>query len=362
MVSVSEAELVVPSAGLPPAILPMRSNNNLDVGVVGDTTFLAWRTAPLHFASGRARLEVVSSTNSGSWKHEHTIAMNRDVREPRFAVLGDRLLMYFFPAGTHPAKFEPEEIHVTERTGPGEWTDPKPVSPKDHVVWRVRPIRGRLVMSLYADASGAYTADRFPKAMFWTSTDGYEWETLFESDAFEDGTTETDFVTLPDGNFLLSSRKESRGGGLGTLLSVIDPTGKVIESRHDARKFDSPALFNWKGETFIVTRRQRAFGGRLDVVPGFVPDAYRDIGNQIGYWVTPKATALYRIDRSTLEAEFIRDLPGCGDTAFASIVGDEDDNTVTVYNYSSPLWMKHAPWVAGQLLPTQIHRTSLTRD
>lgn len=31
-----------------------------------------------------------------------------------------------------------------------------------------------------------------------------------------------------------------------------------------------------------------------------------------------------------------------------------------VCNYSSPFWMRYAPWVVGQLSPTQIHRVTLS--
>jgi hypothetical protein len=141
---------------------------------------------------------------------------------------------------------------------------------------------------------------------------------------------------------------------------VLDGSGRVLRARHEPRKFDSPALFDWHGRTFLVTRRQVVFGGRAAVLPELVPGGWRDVGNQLVYWATPKATALYEIDRSSLAATHVRDLPGCADTAFASIVGGADDESVTVYNYSSPFWMGLAPWIAGQVLPTRVHRVRLT--
>lgn len=360
MIEVGQPEVVIPSQRVPRSVRPLRANNNLDACVVDGTTFLAWRTAPIHFASRRARLEVVAVDPDGTWSHETTVRLHRDVREPRLVAHDGRLLLYFFPAGVHPARFEPDRIHVLERLGPGAWTGPRPVSPPDHVVWRVRSIDGGLVMSGYGDASGAYTTDRAPRARLWRSDDGFAWEPWIHSEALTDGTTETDFVVLPSGDLLLASRRESRGSGLGTLLAVVDRQGRVLASRHDRRKFDSPALFRWHGRTFLVTRRQRAFGGRVEVMPEQLPVGWRDLGDQLLYWVTPKATSLYEIDEATLQAELVADLPGCGDTAFASVVGGEDDDEVTVYNYSSPFWMTAAPWVAGQLLPTQIHRVTLS--
>jgi hypothetical protein len=361
-IRVGRAEVIVPSGQVPPEVRPLRANNNLDACRLGPTTYLAWRTAPIHFASPRARLEVVAIGDDGRWAHETTVSLARDVREPRLVLHDDRLRLYFFTAGRHPLRFEPDRIQMMERLGPGEWHGPTPVSPPDHVVWRVRSLDGRLVMSCYGDASGAYTTDRSPRAELWCSQDGIAWDTLCDSEALVPGTTETDFVPLDDGALLVASRLESRGSGLGTQLAVIEADGGVRRSRHERRKFDSPALFNWHGRTFVVTRRQRAFGGRAEVLPQVVPAGARDIGDQFLYWATPKATALYEIDRATLEVHPVADLPGCGDTAFAAVVGEELDDSVTVFNYSSPLGWTALPWVAGQLLPTRIHRVRLERS
>lgn len=360
-VHVGVPEVIIPSRRVPTEVAPLRANNNLDACRVGPTTFLAWRTAPIHFASPRARMEVVAIGDDGRWRHETSVALGRDVREPRLVLHGERLRLYFFTAGRHPLRFEPDRIQMMERRGQGEWHGPTPVSPPDHVVWRLRPLGDRLVMSCYGDASGAYTTDRSPRAELWCSEDGVSWDPLFDSDVLVPGTTETDFVWLPDGAMLIASRLESRGSGLGTQLGVIEADGTVRRSRREPRKFDSPALFNWHGRTYLVTRRQRAFGGRVEVMPSGVPAGVRDIGDQFLYWATPKATALYEIDRDDLGVRHVTDLPGCGDTAFAAVVGEEAEDEVTVYNYSSPLGWTALPWVAGQLLPTRIHRVTLGR-
>jgi hypothetical protein len=359
VIEVGPAEAVVPSSRLPRSITPRRANNNLDALRVDGSTLLAWRTAPIHFASRHARLEVVAEHGDGSWTHETTVVMHRDVREPRLVIHRGRVLLYFFDAGVRSTRFEPDRIHVVERLSPGEWTGARPVSPPDHVVWRVRSIDGRLVMSCYGDASGAYTADRAPRAHLWQSEDGFEWVPCFETDALDDGTTETDFLLLDGDRFLMVSRLENRGQGLGSKVALVDRAGAVLGSRLDPRKFDSPALFEWHGRIYLVARRQVAFDGRVDVAPRELSPAWRDLVDQAAYWLTPKATALYEVDPATLLVEHVTDLPGCGDTAFASIVGGSDDDHVTVYNYSSPFGMTRWPWVAGQLLPTNIHRVRL---
>src|SRR5579885_3803948 len=88
--------------GAPSAVVPgpaevgparaQRSNNNLDVVDHEGRRYLAWRTAPHHFAHPRACLHVVSSGDGGAtWAHETTVALGRDVREPRFLSIGGTL-------------------------------------------------------------------------------------------------------------------------------------------------------------------------------------------------------------------------------------------------------------------------------
>src|SRR5215813_12772954 len=80
----SPAVTIVPSAGLPSAIADQTSNNNLDVVKHTDGRFyLAFRTAPNHFASTSTVLYVVSSSDEQSWQLETQIAMDTDLREPR---------------------------------------------------------------------------------------------------------------------------------------------------------------------------------------------------------------------------------------------------------------------------------------
>src|SRR5690349_20096970 len=115
MIDVGEPEVLIPSDQLPASTAPSRSNNNLDVCDFDGKTFIAWRTAPIHFAHPQARMEVIATDGNGGWVHENTIKPGRDLREPRFVTHEGKLFLYYFPAGRHPAKFEPQEIHVVER-------------------------------------------------------------------------------------------------------------------------------------------------------------------------------------------------------------------------------------------------------
>ena len=88
---------IIPSEELPEGIEPLPSNNNVDIEYFENALFLAWRTAPTHFASSEARIEVIRSVNEGAtWTHEARFAVGADVREPRFHQQGGVLHLTFF--------------------------------------------------------------------------------------------------------------------------------------------------------------------------------------------------------------------------------------------------------------------------
>src|SRR5262245_38942488 len=88
---------VVPGPGAVDGLHVLAANNNLDVCEHEGRRYLAWRSAPTHFASARARLNVISSSDGGTtWRAETSVHLGRDVREPRFLSWNGRLFLYFF--------------------------------------------------------------------------------------------------------------------------------------------------------------------------------------------------------------------------------------------------------------------------
>src|SRR6185295_2222589 len=89
-VHASEPEWVVPSPGLPAGITLGAANNNVSVARHGGRTYLAWRTAPTHFASSASRLYVLSREHGGApWTLEMQVATGRDLREPFLLSTGE---------------------------------------------------------------------------------------------------------------------------------------------------------------------------------------------------------------------------------------------------------------------------------
>ena len=82
-VTVVETRQVIPGPGLPGETPPGNSNNNLDVVRHEGRVYLAWRTAPDHFASAATRIFVVSSADERSWRFhqrgQHHVPVGRSV-------------------------------------------------------------------------------------------------------------------------------------------------------------------------------------------------------------------------------------------------------------------------------------------
>lgn len=135
-VELLETRRVVPSDGLP--VETQRSNNNLDVIRHGGLVYLAWRTAPDHFASTETVIHVASSEDELVWTHETTFSMGTDLREPRFLTIGESLFLYVSVLGANPLAFEPMGVRVSERGADGTWSELEDVGLPGYIAWRAR--------------------------------------------------------------------------------------------------------------------------------------------------------------------------------------------------------------------------------
>ena len=135
-IKVSEPRFIIPSPALGSAIRPMPSNNNVDIEFFDGRLFVAWRTAPTHFADRAAEMWVISSLDDGaSWELETRIVLDADVREPRLLKLGETLQLFFFEAGTNPIAFEPKKVWITQRKALGDWSELETLFDQPEVPW-----------------------------------------------------------------------------------------------------------------------------------------------------------------------------------------------------------------------------------
>jgi hypothetical protein len=335
----------------------LAANNNLDLVRFAGRLWFAWRTAPSHFASADARLEVSSAPGvEGPWRHETTIALGADVREPRWVVADDHLELWFLRLGTDPKRFQPRGVHRVTTDGT-RWSEPACVLPEGVVPWRVRRLRGRWALIGYRGAERMYSArPADPVVEVRWSDDLDRWDPPID---VHPGGTECELVELLDGRLLGITRNEGptrRGGDL-----LVGPDLAHLHVTPLARKPDSPNLFLWEGEPFLLARRQVAHGGRYDHVPSWFPGSLAIRADQAVWSLTRKRSTLYRVDpdQGTITPEI--DLPSRGDTSFAAVV-PEPDGSMLVADYTSPEAGGDHMWLRGQLRPTVIELHRLRRS
>ena len=346
------------------ACLP--ANNNLDLVRFRDRLWLVWRTAPSHFASGEARLEVTSAPGvDGPWRHEHTIHLGADLREPRWLVDGEHLHLWFMRLGTDPKRFQPSGVFQTTTDGEAgttgavatPWSEPELVVGPDAVPWRVRRLRGRWAMLGYRGAERMYGPRPVdPTVEVRWSDDLTTWS---DPVAIHHGGTECELVELADGRIVGITRNEGPSRRGGDLLVGTDVESLAVTPIR--RKPDSPNLVLWGGEPYLFARRQVAHGGAYDLAPGWLPGALAIRADQAVWSITRKRSALYRIDPDGPALEWVLDLPSRGDCAFTAVV-EEPDGSLLVADYTSPAGGGDVAWIRGQLRPTGIALHRLTRD
>lgn len=337
------------------------ANNNLDLARFGGRLYLVWRTAPSHFASAEARLEVTSAPSvDGPWRHELTVAPGVDVREPRLLVDGERLLLSYGEFGTDPKRFQPHGVRRVVHDGTS-WSEPTLAVGTDVVPWRIRRLAGRWAMLGYRNGERMYSARPIdPVVEVRWSDDLESWS---EAQDLHVGGCECELVELADGRIVGVTRNEgpSRRGSDVLLAADADHLHVGLAAATPIRrKLDSPHLVVWHGEPWLVARRQVAQGGSYDLAPSWVPGALAMRVDQAIWSLTRKRSALYRLDPDRPSVEHVADLPSRGDTSFAAVVAD-DDGSLLVADYRSPTSGGDVMWLRGQLRPTEIALHRLTR-
>lgn len=345
---VSEPSFVIPGDGLP--VTPQPANNNVAIAEAGGRLFLAWRTAPNHFASADTELHVVSSATGGApWTHEATFALGTDVREPAFLLTDGVLSLSFFEAGSNPGAFEPHAIWHATRCSAGRWSA-EPISDGEKVAWDVKRRDGVALRTSYSgDHYGAGVLDLH----FERSDDGGATWTPFGADPVSvGGDSEAAFEIAADGTLWAVTRNEdgdATGAGSKVCSAPADDwSAWTCSSTSDPERYDSPELVRHGDDIYLLARR--------DVGGPFGPE-----GDLLAYSLRPKRSALYRLDTAARRVEWIQDIPGVGDTAFVSAWRTEADRFVFA-NYTSPLDPPDISWLEGQTsaLGTQIYLASLS--
>lgn len=360
-VRVVETRRVVPGPGLPPDVACGASNNNLDaVRHTDGYVYLAFRTAPHHFASPDTAIYVVRSRDESSWELEARFQLGTDLREPRLLSLGDRLFLYVSRLGRNAFAFEPQGMSVAERDPGGKWSALEPLGPPGLMGWRVRRLGDVPVMLVYSGGETIYNMERPNlKVELWKTSDGRNWEPYDRQHpvVYEGGGSEADCVLGDDGTLYGVIRNEAGDAtGWGSKVCRAE-AGEPAHwtCRSDPRKFDSPFMFWHDGEAYLVARRNLLGSGEYDRGrgPGWL---LRTVWNQVSYSLARKRTALWRYVQAEDRFGWILDLPSRGDCCFPAVLPGTAANEQVVYDYSSALDGPDLVWLRGQRGNTYIHR------
>lgn len=364
----SPPRFVVPSAALPPEVEPLASNANVDIQLHDGRLFMAWRSAPSHFASAATRMYVVSSPDLGrSWDFEHEIRIGSDMREPRLLSFAGRLQLFFFEAGTDRNAFEPRRIWRSERRGARDWGALDLFRDAPVVPWDLKVRDGAAWLTTYTGehyAAGVADPDEAVLTVsFESSGDGDRFAPVGGRDVvYTGGVSEAAFEFDRDGNLWAVTRNEDGdASGFGShvcFAPAADLSAWDCPAQSDPERYDSPEMFRHEDEIYLVARRD--VGGPFDQAAPDLPFVDRKFANWIAYSTRPKRTALYRIDREARRVVHLFDLPGAGDTAFAA-VQQTGPHTFLVANYTAPLDEPDASWIDAQNNPrgTQLYLLTL---
>lgn len=361
-VSLLHTRRVVPSAGLDSRSEVQTANNNLDVVRHQGRVYLAWRSAPSHFASAEVVINVASSEDEQTWRHETSFRMKRDLREPRLLSLGDQLFLYVSRLGDNAFDFEPEGVSVSERGSDGRWSELAPTGPAGAIAWRVKPHGGEALMVLYRGGENLYSFNGKPMTVeLWRSKDGHDWRPFSPHGAtvLSGGGTETDFA-IDSSNTLFAVVRNEAGDGTGAGSKLCRANGTTFGDwvcKTDARKYDSPLVFEHENEIYVVGRRNLAGDGRYDVATRH--GSLGTIQNELAYITTAKRCAVWHWIKAEDRLGFVMDLPSRGDTCFPSKLESSDPSHVVIYDYSSDIDGPELPWSAGQRRNTYVYRHEL---
>lgn len=341
------------SGKLPPQCKIQKSNNNLDVVQFKGRFYLAFRTAPSHFPSGKAVLYIVSSTDLNEWQFEKEVKLHADLREPRFAVYRDTLNLYFFTGSKSMFKFDPREILLCRTTGNGRWTVPVNINLDGYVPWRIRERNDTLYLSAYY-GKGLYKGNHRSDLRLFSSTNSVAWQAISVQPQIDlPHAEEGEFVFDKDGNLFATVRLEGTGALVCTADKCCITEWNHVRTKH---KYDSALLFEHHNEIFLVSRRN--LDGEMDKVKNRKNEKQGRVRNLIRYSITPKVTALFKLNKETLTLTHLLDFPSTGDNAFPAIA-PLNDGSYLLMNYSSNINGKKKTWIAGQLGKTFIYQTVL---
>ena len=314
-------------------------NSNTDMIEWQGQFYLSYVSSPYHFGNDASVMHIKRSSDLGrTWEELSTFnPENDDIRDPKFAVIGERLFLYALKNDSFVA--EPY-ITVYSYTEDGEtWTQFETIPELDGwLFWRPKT----------QDDETFYNAAYWwehGKSVLLNTSDGINWKIVSVINEGERN-DETEIEFLPDSRILATARLEYAyyaDGAFGdkrgaTLITVSEsPYENWTELTQSlVTRLDGPYLFSYHGRIYAVGRYQPYLGKS-----GPLTDQ--------GSIFSRKRTALYEVRLDGLL--YLTDLPSAGDTSYEGVILDGD--TAYISYYTSPI-KKDYSWILGMLSPSQV--------
>lgn len=342
---------------LPPNIKVRPHISCADLCTFQNRYYLAVRTASVHYPYPDSLIHILSSVDGRNWEAEHCIDTPGDLREPRFVVFKGVLHLYFFAGSLVPLVFLPRGIFVTRKT-PDGWEPAAKVYRAGFVHWRIRPHRGKLLMSVYS--VHRVTRSTPSNVFLLESPDGFEWnavtsEPLFQGLRGPGESSELEFNFGPDGTMYGVLRSDSFGS---RIFAAAGGDLSKRRTRNSKFRYDSALLFSHERRSFVIARRN--LDGSPNKAGRRLPRAVRSAYNLTRYSLTKKRTSLFALNPETLEIQLLFDIPSHGDTGFPALCPINDHEYLLI-NYSSELrGDDDYAWIRGQFKPTKLYAYRLS--
>ena len=314
-------------------------NSNTDMIEWQGQFYLSYVSSPYHFGNDASVMHIKRSSDMGrTWEEMSTFnPENDDIRDPKFAAIGERLFLYALKNDSFVA--EPY-VTVYSYTEDGEnWSNFETIPNLDGwLFWRPKTRDGETFYN------AAYWWEH-GKSVLLKSKDGIDWKIVSTINEGERN-DETEIEFLPDGRLLATARLEYAyyaDGAFGdkrgaTLITVSEPPyenwNELTQSL--VARLDGPYLFSYHDHVYAVGRYQPDLGKS-----GPLTDQ--------GSIFSRKRTALYEVRLDGLR--YLTDLPSAGDTSYEGVILDGD--TAYVSYYTSPI-EKDYSWILGMFSPSQV--------
>ncbi|MCH2021866.1 MAG: hypothetical protein MK207_05245 [Saprospiraceae bacterium] len=343
---------LIPSTNLPKEFNIRNSNNNLDIIKYKKRYYVAFRTAPTHFASKKTMTYIMSSLDFENWRYENEFYVGADMREPRFVIFKDCLYFYFFEGGKNMFRFQPKHIWMSSTFGNGKWSVKQNTGLNGYVPWRFKSHNDKIYLSAYYGID-LYKNKHKAELRLFTSHDGLSFTPISkEAQITTKGAEEGEFVFDNEGNLWATIRLEGSGS---YIVFASKDSLHIWQHWFSKHKYDSALMFEHNDEIYVIARRHIK-GPATDVE---IPSAAQRRNNLIKYSFSKKYTAIYKLDKKNYCLNHLFDFPSTGDNAFPGIA-KIDNNSYYLLNYSSDIHKKEKNWITGQFGKTFIYSTILT--